>query len=94
MLQIVKREYSYGNPHQVTDQGNRFKLNFEDTGSHPNACPGHYICYVPRPGGKQHGDVSLGNPDDFVDEGNRWVSSQICLVHLNLLWLRLRHDSV
>ena len=21
-----------------------------------------------------HGDVSLGNPDDFVDEGDRYVS--------------------
>jgi hypothetical protein len=24
--------------------------------------------------GAAHGDVSLGNPDDMVDEGNRWVS--------------------
>ncbi|QRV92709.1 hypothetical protein RhiJN_20728 [Ceratobasidium sp. AG-Ba] len=68
---LSKRETSYGNPDLVTDQGNRFKLNFGSTSGHPNACPGHYICYIPR-NGAQHGDVSLGNPDDFVDEGNRW----------------------
>ncbi|KAF8600387.1 hypothetical protein BDV93DRAFT_608679 [Ceratobasidium sp. AG-I] len=68
---LAKRETSYGNPDLVTDQGNRFKLNFGSTDGHPNACPGHYICYIPRNGGA-HGDVSLGNPDDFVDEGNRW----------------------
>ncbi|CAE6421700.1 unnamed protein product [Rhizoctonia solani] len=68
---LAKRETSYGNPDLVTDQGNRFKLNFGSTDGHPNACPGHYICYIPR-NGAQHGDVSLGNPDDFVDEGNRW----------------------
>jgi hypothetical protein len=74
----------------VTDQGNRFKLNFGSTDGHPNACPGHYICCewllvllvawasltsfcsdIGR-SGAAHGDVSLGNPDDFVDEGNRW----------------------
>ncbi|CCO37491.1 hypothetical protein BN14_11647 [Rhizoctonia solani AG-1 IB] len=69
--QLVKRETSYGNPDLVTDQGNRFKLNFGSTGGHPNACPGHYICYISK-NGAQHGDVSLGNPDNFVDEGNRW----------------------
>ncbi|CAE6538488.1 unnamed protein product [Rhizoctonia solani] len=68
---ITKRETSYGNPDLVTDQGNRFKLNFGSTSGHPNACPGHYICYISR-NGAQHGDVSLGNPDNFVDEGNRW----------------------
>ncbi|KAH6904294.1 hypothetical protein BKA70DRAFT_1154421 [Coprinopsis sp. MPI-PUGE-AT-0042] len=68
---LVKRETSYGNPDLVTDQGDRFKLNFGSTDGHPNACPGHFICYIPRNGG-QHGDVSLGDPDDFVDEGNRW----------------------
>ncbi|KAG9081874.1 hypothetical protein FS749_007317 [Ceratobasidium sp. UAMH 11750] len=69
---VVKREISYGNPDLVTDQGNRFKLNFGSTSGHPNACPGHYICYIPRPGRAAHGDVSLGNPDNMVDEGNRW----------------------
>ncbi|KAG8697981.1 hypothetical protein FRC09_007518, partial [Ceratobasidium sp. 395] len=68
---LVKREKSYGNPDLVTDQGNRFKLNFGSTDGHPNACPGHYICYIPR-NVRQHHDVSLGNPDNFVDEGNRW----------------------
>ncbi|KAB5590411.1 putative effector protein [Ceratobasidium theobromae] len=76
---LAKRETSYGNPDLVTDQGNRFKLNFGSTSGHPNACPGHYICSdlmiidpdIPR-NGNAHGDVSLGNPDDFVDEGNRW----------------------
>ncbi|CAE7132053.1 unnamed protein product [Rhizoctonia solani] len=68
---LAKRETSYGNPDLVTDQGNRFKLNFGSTDGHPNACPGHYICYISR-NGAAHGDVSLGNPDDFVDEGNRW----------------------
>ncbi|CAE6469274.1 unnamed protein product [Rhizoctonia solani] len=68
---IEKRETSYGNPTLVTDQGNRFKLNFGSTKGHPNACPGHYICYIPKKG-KAHGDVSLGNPDNMVDEGNRW----------------------
>ncbi|KDN37292.1 hypothetical protein RSAG8_10274, partial [Rhizoctonia solani AG-8 WAC10335] len=68
---IVKREISYGNPDLVTDQGNRFKINFGSPDGHPNACPGHFICYIPK-NGAQHGDVSLGNPDDFVGEGNRW----------------------
>ncbi|QRW20352.1 hypothetical protein RhiXN_09327 [Rhizoctonia solani] len=71
---LAKRETSYGNPDLVTDQGNRFKLNFGSTDGHPNACPGHYICYISK-NGAQHGDVSLGNPDDFVDEGNRWAST-------------------
>ncbi|KAB5590412.1 putative effector protein [Ceratobasidium theobromae] len=70
---LAKRDISYGNPHLVTDQGNQFKLNFGSTSGHPNACPGHYICYIPK-NGNAHGDVSLGNPDDFVDEGARWVS--------------------
>ncbi|KAG9086309.1 hypothetical protein FRC06_003159 [Ceratobasidium sp. 370] len=69
--QLSKRETSYGNPDLVTDQGNRFKLNFGSTNGHPNACPGHYICYISK-NGQAHGDVSLGNPDDMVDEGNRW----------------------
>ena len=30
-----------------------------------------WLLDIPRNGG-QHGDVSLGDPDDFVDEGNRW----------------------
>ncbi|QRV77898.1 hypothetical protein RhiJN_05913 [Ceratobasidium sp. AG-Ba] len=60
---LSKRETSYGNPDLVTDQGNRFKLNFGSTNGHPNAC---------RDTTSAHGDVSLGNPDDFVDEGNRW----------------------
>ncbi|KAG8755176.1 hypothetical protein FRC11_006211 [Ceratobasidium sp. 423] len=68
---VTKREVSYGNPDLVTDQGNRFKLNFGSTEGHPNACPGHYICYISK-NGAQHGDVSLGNPDNMVDEGNRW----------------------
>ncbi|KAL0953979.1 hypothetical protein HGRIS_005138 [Hohenbuehelia grisea] len=68
---LEKRETSYGNPDLVVDQGNRWKLNFGSTGGHPNACPGHYICYIGKRGG-QHGDVSFGNPDDMVDEGNRW----------------------
>ncbi|CUA68673.1 hypothetical protein RSOLAG22IIIB_13795 [Rhizoctonia solani] len=68
---LAKREISYGKPDLVTDQGNRFKLNFGSTEGHPNACPGHYICYIPK-NGAQHDDVSLGVPDDFVDEGNRW----------------------
>ncbi|KAH6909981.1 hypothetical protein BKA70DRAFT_1472506 [Coprinopsis sp. MPI-PUGE-AT-0042] len=66
---LAKRETSYGNPDLVTDQGNRFKLNFGSTDGHPNACPGHFICCM---NGGQHGDVSLGDPDNFVDEGNRW----------------------
>ena len=41
---VVKRETSYGNPDLVTDQGDRWKLNFGSTDGHPNACPGHYIC--------------------------------------------------
>jgi hypothetical protein len=28
---------------------------------------------IPKNGG-EHGDVSLGDPDNMVDEGNRWVS--------------------
>jgi hypothetical protein len=44
LFQLAKRETSYGNPDLVTDQGNRFKLNFGSTDGHPNACPGHYIC--------------------------------------------------
>ncbi|KAG8683303.1 hypothetical protein FRC08_014363 [Ceratobasidium sp. 394] len=68
---LTKRDISYGNPDLVTDQGNRFKLNFGSTSGHPNACPGHFICYIGK-NGLQHGDVSLGNPDDMVDEGNRW----------------------
>ncbi|KAF7776865.1 hypothetical protein Agabi119p4_5258 [Agaricus bisporus var. burnettii] len=68
---IAKRETSFGNPDLVTDQGNRFKLNFGSTDGHSNACPGHFICYIPK-NGDQHDDVSLGNPDDMVDEGNRW----------------------
>ncbi|KAF8755043.1 hypothetical protein RHS01_05515 [Rhizoctonia solani] len=55
---LAKRETSYGNPDLVTDQGNRFKLNFGSTDGHPNACPGHYICYISK-NGAQHGDVSL-----------------------------------
>ncbi|KAF8713130.1 hypothetical protein RHS03_00786, partial [Rhizoctonia solani] len=73
---LAKRETSYGNPDLVTDQGNRFKLNFGSTDGHPNACPGHYICYISK-NGAQHGDVSLGNPDDFVDEGNRWATPEL-----------------
>jgi hypothetical protein len=46
--QIAKRDISYGDPDLVTDQGNRFKLNFGSTEGHPNACPGHYICCKPR----------------------------------------------
>ncbi|KAF8600388.1 hypothetical protein BDV93DRAFT_546368 [Ceratobasidium sp. AG-I] len=68
---LAKRETSYGNPDLVVDQGNQFKLNFGSTDGHPNACPGHYICYIGK-NGAAHGDVSLGNPDDMVDEGNRW----------------------
>ncbi|KAL0947684.1 hypothetical protein HGRIS_013772 [Hohenbuehelia grisea] len=68
---LKKHETSYGNPDLVTDQGNRFKLNFGSTQGHPNACPGSYICYISK-NGAPHNDVSLGNPDDFVDEGNRW----------------------
>lgn len=45
--QLAKREVSYGNPDLVTDQGNRFKLNFGSPDGHPNACPGHYICCEP-----------------------------------------------
>ncbi|KAF9458956.1 hypothetical protein BDZ94DRAFT_1312781 [Collybia nuda] len=41
---LVKCETSYGDPDLVTDQGNRFKLNFGNTDDHPNACPGHFIC--------------------------------------------------
>ncbi|KAG9077687.1 hypothetical protein FRC06_008765, partial [Ceratobasidium sp. 370] len=68
---LTKREVSYGNPDLVTDQGNRFKLNFGSTSGHPNACPGHFICYIPK-NGAAGPDVSLGDPDDMVDEGNRW----------------------
>ncbi|KAK7014799.1 hypothetical protein VNI00_019250 [Paramarasmius palmivorus] len=68
---ITKRETSYGNPDLVVDQGDRWKLNFGSTGGHPNACPGHYICYIPKDG-ERHGDESWGNPDDMVDEGDRW----------------------
>ncbi|KAH6904317.1 hypothetical protein BKA70DRAFT_1297892 [Coprinopsis sp. MPI-PUGE-AT-0042] len=53
---LVKRETSYGNPDLVTDQGDRFKPQL----------------WQHRRNGGQHGDVSLGDPDDFVDEGNRW----------------------
>ncbi|KAH7336788.1 hypothetical protein B0J17DRAFT_629437 [Rhizoctonia solani] len=67
----IDKMVSYGNPDLVTDQGNRFELNFGSTSGHPNACPGHYICYISK-NGAQHGDVSLGNPDNMVDEGNRW----------------------
>ncbi|KAF9256135.1 alcohol oxidase [Marasmius fiardii PR-910] len=48
-------------PDLVVDQGNRFKLNFGSPNGHSNACPGHYICYIPR-NGAQHGDVNLGVP--------------------------------
>ncbi|ETW82121.1 hypothetical protein HETIRDRAFT_418080 [Heterobasidion irregulare TC 32-1] len=68
---LAKRETSFGNPDLVTDQGNRFKVNYGSPNGHPNACPGHYICYIYRDGAA-HDDVSLGNPDDFVDEGDRW----------------------
>ncbi|QRV92664.1 hypothetical protein RhiJN_20682 [Ceratobasidium sp. AG-Ba] len=68
---LSKREVSYGNPDLVTDQGDRFKLNFGSRDGHPNACPGHYICYIFKNGSPQD-DVSLGDPDDMVDEGNRW----------------------
>ncbi|KAL0953916.1 hypothetical protein HGRIS_005082 [Hohenbuehelia grisea] len=70
-VELEKREVSLGNPDLVVDQGNRYKLNFGSTNGHNNACPGHYICYVPK-NGQQHGDVSLGNPDNMVDEGNRY----------------------
>ncbi|KAB5589305.1 putative effector protein [Ceratobasidium theobromae] len=76
---LTKRELSYGDPDLVTDQGNQFKLNFGSTEGHPNACPGHYICSDPVIGsdipknGDAHDDVSLGDPDDFVDEGDRWM---------------------
>ncbi|KAK7028955.1 hypothetical protein VNI00_014796 [Paramarasmius palmivorus] len=68
---ITKRETSYGNPDLVVDQGDRWKLNFGSTDGHPNACPGHYICYISK-SGSRHGDESWGNPDDMVDEGDRW----------------------
>ncbi|KAF8896812.1 hypothetical protein CPB85DRAFT_1440206 [Mucidula mucida] len=68
---VTKRETSYGNPDLVVDQGDRWKLNFGSTNGHPNACPGHYICYIFK-NGSPHGDQSWGNPDDMVDEGNRW----------------------
>ncbi|KAK7044014.1 hypothetical protein VNI00_008184 [Paramarasmius palmivorus] len=29
------------------------------------------ICYIPKDG-ERHGDESWGNPDDMVDEGDRW----------------------
>lgn len=33
--------------------------------------PSHFSD-IPK-NGDQHDDVSLGDPDDMVDEGNRWV---------------------
>ncbi|KAH6904316.1 hypothetical protein BKA70DRAFT_1297890 [Coprinopsis sp. MPI-PUGE-AT-0042] len=69
---LVKRETSYGNPDLVTDQGDRFKLNFAAPTVTPTLALGtSSVVHIPRNGG-QHGDVSLGDPDDFVDEGNRW----------------------
>ncbi|KAG8708732.1 hypothetical protein FRC08_018737 [Ceratobasidium sp. 394] len=68
---LAKRDISYGNPDLVTDQGDRFKLNYGSTEGHENACPGHFICYIFK-SGSPHDDVSLGDPDDMVDEGNRW----------------------
>ncbi|KZV94538.1 hypothetical protein EXIGLDRAFT_592291, partial [Exidia glandulosa HHB12029] len=71
--QIAKRDVSFGNPDLVTDQGNRYKINYGSTDGHPNACPGSYICYIYKLGNPpEHGDVSLGDPDDMVDEGNRY----------------------
>ncbi|KAG8728992.1 hypothetical protein FRC11_009753, partial [Ceratobasidium sp. 423] len=55
-----KHDISYGSPNLVTDQGNRSKLNYGSTEGHPNAGPGHYICYIPR-NGPQHDHLSLGN---------------------------------
>ncbi|KZV97373.1 hypothetical protein EXIGLDRAFT_581890, partial [Exidia glandulosa HHB12029] len=68
---VTKRETSFGNPDLVTDQGNQYKLNFGSTEGHENACPGHFICYIPK-AGDAHGDVGLGDPDDMVDEGDRY----------------------
>ncbi|KAF9463114.1 hypothetical protein BDZ94DRAFT_1164541, partial [Collybia nuda] len=68
---LTKRETSFGNPDLVTDQGDRYQLNFGSTEGHPNACPGHFICFIGKNGALQD-DVSLGDPDDFVDEGDRY----------------------
>ncbi|CUA68402.1 hypothetical protein RSOLAG22IIIB_07920 [Rhizoctonia solani] len=68
---LSKRDISYGNPDRVTDQGDRFQLNYGSTEGHPNACPGHYVCYIHK-NGAPHDEVPLGNPDLMVDEGNRW----------------------
>ncbi|KZV97385.1 hypothetical protein EXIGLDRAFT_583475, partial [Exidia glandulosa HHB12029] len=68
---VTKRETSFGNPDLVTDQGNRYKLNFGSTEGHENACPGHFICYISK-AGDAHDDVGLGDPDDMVDEGDRY----------------------
>ncbi|KAG8740416.1 hypothetical protein FRC10_004339, partial [Ceratobasidium sp. 414] len=80
---LTKRDISYGNPDLVTDQGDRFKLNYGSTEGHENACPGHFICcdrLADSPtlnvdifkNGAPQDDVSLGDPDDMVDEGSRW----------------------
>ncbi|KAG8707841.1 hypothetical protein FRC08_000259 [Ceratobasidium sp. 394] len=70
---LAKRdEISYGNPDRVTDQGDRFMVNYGSKEGHENACPGHFICYIFKPNGSPQDDKSLGDPDDFVDEGPRW----------------------
>jgi hypothetical protein len=43
-----------------------------------NVLPSFAFAHYPDIGknGAPQGDVSLGDPDDFVDEGDRWVSFQ------------------
>ncbi|CAE6440290.1 unnamed protein product [Rhizoctonia solani] len=54
-------ETSYGNPDLVTDMGDRFKLNYGSANILKKGTP--------------KSDVSLGNHDLMVDEGNRWVGN-------------------
>ncbi|KAF9013655.1 hypothetical protein BDZ89DRAFT_1142530 [Hymenopellis radicata] len=38
---------------------------------HAELIPFEDICYIGK-GGSRHGDEGWGNPDDMVDEGDRW----------------------
>ncbi|KAF9532535.1 hypothetical protein CPB83DRAFT_832651 [Crepidotus variabilis] len=52
----LQREFNYGDPDLIIDQGNCWRLNFDN---------------IPK-NGERHDDVFLGDPDSLVDEGNRW----------------------
>jgi hypothetical protein len=36
-------DVSLGNPDDMVDEGDRYRLNYGSTSGHPNACDGHFM---------------------------------------------------